>query len=68
MILSLAKPPFDAEIFDLLLEADPEEQAIAKYIDRCDVFLLRKKRANARRSVRGKAKRQFRNKKRRGCF
>ena len=42
MIFSTAKPPFNAEISSLLLEADPEEQAIAKYINRCEVFVLQK--------------------------
>lgn len=42
MIFGTAAQPLGDEIYALLLEADPEEQAIAKYIDRCEVFVLKK--------------------------
>ena len=42
MIFGTAVQPLGDEIYALLLEADPEEQAIAKYIDRCEVFVLQK--------------------------
>lgn len=42
MIFRTAARPFNDEIYALLLEADPEKQAIAKYINRCEVFVLQK--------------------------